>query len=329
MFGLDIFRRSSKSARRDGRGSPTRPRGRERDDELFDEEFQRRLEVLALASRRVYAGRLRAERRSKKTGSGIEFADHREYVPGDDFRSLDWNVYQRTGRLLVRLFEEEEDLSVYFLLDVSRSMGAISKEDGGDKLRYGKRLVAALAYVALANLDRVSIVGLTGESEAPTERLQPTRGKRRIFKVFEFLRPLVAKGPTSLAGSIRTFAAQNKRRGLAILVSDLYDPAGFEDAINQLRYAKFDPHVLHIVDPSESKPALHGDVQIVDCETGEAREITVTPRLLAQFEKAREAYLKEIEDFCGEKGVAYFRMSTDVPFDEAVLHVLRGGGLLR
>lgn len=325
MFGLDIFRKratKSPARRRGGRSG-------DEDGELFDEEFQRRLEVLALASRRVYAGRLRAERRSKKTGSGIEFADHREYVPGDDFRSLDWNVYQRTGRLLVRLFEEEEDLSVYFLLDVSRSMGLVAGEKRASKLRYGKRLVAALAFVALANLDRVSVIGLNGAADMPTERLPPTRGKRRIFKVFDFLRPLAATGPTTLAQAIKTFAAQNKRRGLAILVSDLYDPAGFEDAINQLRYAKFDPHVLHIVDPDEATPPLHGDVQIVDCETGETRELTVTPRLLAQFEKAQEDYHKQIEDFCGEKGVAYFRMTTDIPFDDAVLRVLRAGGMLR
>src|SRR5579883_1410578 len=117
------------------------------DEELFDQEFQRKLEYLALVSRKVFAGRLRAERRTKKSGSGVEFADHREYQPGDDFRSLDWNVYQRFGRLLVRLYEEEEDLAIYFIVDASASMGF------GDarKLKYGKKVVAALAYVGLAN----------------------------------------------------------------------------------------------------------------------------------------------------------------------------------
>src|SRR5690606_5992573 len=112
-------------------------------DELFDEELQRKLEVLAIVSRRLVRGRTRAERRSKKTGSGIEFADHREYAPGDDFRYLDWNLYARTGRLLLRLYEEEEDLSVYVLLDVSRSMSFGSPP----KLDYAKRLAAALAYI--------------------------------------------------------------------------------------------------------------------------------------------------------------------------------------
>ena len=295
---------------------------RKSDEDLFDEEFQRRLEVLAIVSRKIYRGRMRAERRSKKTGAGIEFADHREYAPGDDFRYLDWNVYQRTGRLLVRLFEEEEDLSVYILVDQSRSMGM------GDppKLDYAKRVAAALAYVGLANLDRISVLSFDERMEA---RLAPTRGKNRIFKVFDFLRPLQADGETRLEDSLKTFAAQNKRRGIAILISDLYDPAGFEDGINQLRYAKFEPFVLHLLDPAEANPPLHGDVRLVDHETGEFREVTITPRVLKKYREAHEAYRKEIANFCGTKQVAYHALSTDTPFDEAVLEVLRAGGLVR
>lgn len=292
------------------------------DDALFDEEFQRRLEYLAIASRRVYAGRMRAERRSKKTGSGIEFADHREYVPGDDFRYLDVNVYQRTGRLLVRLFEEEEDLSVYVIVDTSGSMGM------GDppKLRYAKKIAAALSYIALANLDRVSVLSFNEKMDG---RLAPTRGKNRIFKVFDFLRPLEARGETSLEDALKTFAAQNKRRGVAIVVSDLYDPSGFEAGINQLRFAKFEPYVLQLFDPLEVEPPLHGDVRLVDHETGEHREVTITPRILSKYKEAHELYRKEIADFCGQKQVAYHSLSTDVPFDEAILNVLRAGGLVR
>lgn len=292
------------------------------DEELFDEEFQRRLEYLAIVSRRVYAGRMRAERRSKKTGAGIEFADHREYAPGDDFRYLDWNVYQRTGRLLVRLFEEEEDLSVYIIVDSSRSMAM------GDpaKLSYAKKIAAALAYVALANLDRVSVLSFDDQMSG---RLAPTRGKNRIFKVFDFLRPLAADGETDLKTALRTFAAQNKRRGVAVLISDLYDPRGFEEGINQLRYAKFEPFVLQIFDPVEVEPPLHGDVRLVDFETGEHRDVTVTPKILQRYREAHEKYRKEIADFCGQKQVAYHPLQTDVPFDDAILHVLRAGGLVR
>ena len=293
-----------------------------RDDELFDEEFQRRLEYLAIVSRRVYAGRMRAERRSKKTGAGIEFADHREYVPGDDFRYLDWNVYQRTGRLLVRLFEEEEDLSVYVLVDNSQSMAM------GDpsKLRYAKKLAAALGYIALANLDRVSVLTFSSKMN---DRLAPTRGKNRIFKLFEFLKPVQTQGQTHMKEALRTFCAQNKRRGIAILISDLYDPAGFEDGINTLRYGKFEPYVIQLFDPMELKPELNGDIRLVDKETGEAREVTITPRLLSKYEVAHQAYRKGIADFCAQKQVSYHAVQTDTPFDEAVLEILRKGGMVR
>ncbi|MFW6086664.1 MAG: DUF58 domain-containing protein [Myxococcota bacterium] len=289
---------------------------------LFDEEFQRRLEYLAIVSRRIFAGRTRAERRSKKTGSGIEFADHRPYVPGDDFRYLDWNVYQRLGRLLLRLYEEEEDLSVYVLVDASRSM-AFGRPP---KLEYAKKLAASFAYIALANLDRVSVLSF---ADGMVGRLAPTRGKNRIFTVFDFLRQMQPQGETSLAASTRTFVAQNKRRGVCILLSDLYDPAGFEEGINALRYAKFEPYVLHLLDRDETHPPLHGDVLLVDDETGERREVTVTPRILARFEQAHRGWRQRIETFCRDKQVAYHPLETHIPFDQAVLNVLRRGEMIR
>src|SRR5262245_24882155 len=168
---------------------------------------------------------MRAERRTKKSGSGVEFADHREYQPGDDFRYLDWNVYQRFNKLLLRLYEEEEDLAIYFILDASASMafGAPGTWRGPDakraasapKLRYAKRVCAALAYVGLANLDRVSIVST---SDRILERMPQTRGKARIFKVFRFLKEIEPEGVTDLEDALKSFVAQNKRRGLAILI---------------------------------------------------------------------------------------------------------------
>ena len=293
-----------------------------KDDELFDDEFQRKLEYLALVSRRVFSGRLRAERRTKKTGSGVEFADHRDYQPGDDFRTLDWNVYQRFGRLLVRLYEEEEDLAIYFILDASASMAF----GQGRKAAYAKKVVAALAYVGLANLDRVSIVTTT---DRVLDRLPETRGKARIFKTFRFLREVQSTGATDLGDAMKTFVAQNKRRGLAVLVSDLYDPSGFERGINVLRYNKFDPFVVHIVDPAEAKPKLHGDVLVYDCETGDEREVTVTARMLERYAAAYAQYLAEIERFCTTHQVPYAAASVDVPFDEMILRMFRRGGFLR
>jgi len=312
MGVLDVFRRSKSAAAASAHG----------DGDLFDDDFQRRLETLAIVSRRVFTGRMRAERRTKKKGSGIEFADHREYVPGDDFRFIDWGIYQRFGRLLVRLYEEEEDLGIYFLVDCSSSM-AFGR---GKKFDQARRLAAALAYVGLANLDRVTIVGLADEVVA---RMPTTRGKGRIFKVFQFLRELEPTGRTDLGEALRTFVAQHKRRGLAVLVSDLYDPAGFERGINVLRYNKYEPYVLHLVDPAETKLPLSGDVRVYDCETGDEREVTVTPKLLERMEVAYRTYAESIERFCTKNQVPYFRADVDTSFDELILQVFRRGGFLR
>lgn len=291
-------------------------------EELFDDEFQRKLDYLALVSRKVFSGRNRAERRTKKSGSGIEFADHRDYQPGDDFRTLDWNVYRRFGRLLVRLFEEEEDLAIYFIIDVSGSMAF----GDGAKLRYAKKIAAALAYVGLANLDRVSVVST---SDQMMDRMQETRGKARIFKVFRFLTEVQPRGETDLESALRTFVARHKRRGLAVLVTDLYDPKGFEAGINVLRYNKFDPFVLHVTDEREAKPELAGDVLLYDCESGDEREVTVTAKVLEKFATVYRDYLDEVERFCTSHQVPYFRADVGIPFDELVLRVFRRGGFLR
>jgi uncharacterized protein (DUF58 family) len=312
---LDVFKRApAPLSRRMGRA--------EASEELFDDEFQRKLDYLAMVSRRVFSGAMRAERRTKKTGSGVEFADHRDYVPGDDFRYLDWAAYQRFGRLLIRLYEEEEDLSIYFILDSSASMGF----GGGEKLRQAKRLCAALAYVGLANLDRIAIVTANDEISG---RMQSTRGKARIFRVFRFLTAVKAEGATDLGDAMKTFVAQHKRRGLAVVLSDLYDPAGFERGINVLRYAKFEPFVIHLVDGADAKPELRGDVRVYDCETGDEREVTVTAKVLERFAAAYEEHLEEVKRFCVGKQVSYFRADVSVPFDELILRVFRRGGFLR
>jgi len=291
-------------------------------EDLFDDAFQRRLDYLAMVSKRVFSGAMRAERRTKKVGSGVEFADHREYAPGDDMRYLDWHAYSRFQRLLIRLYEEEEDLSIYFIIDSSSSMAF----GDGEKLRQAKRICAALAYVGLANLDRVAIVSATDEISG---RMPETRGKARIFRIFRFLNGLKGEGHTDLEDSLKTFAAQHKRRGLAVLLSDLYDAKGFEKGINVLRYAKFEPFVLHITDPKDRTPELRGDVRVYDCETGDEREVTVTKGVLDRYAKAYDSYIDDVRRFCTKKQVSYYEATVDVPFDELILRVFRRGGFLR
>ncbi len=292
------------------------------DDDLFNDEFQRKLEYLAVVSRRVFSGAMRAERRTKKTGSGIEFADHRDYAPGDDIRYLDWHAFQKFDRLLIRLYEEEEDLAIYFIIDTSASMGF----GEGEKLRQAKRLCAALAYVGLANLDRIAIVAATDEISG---RMPTTRGKARIFRIFRFLTGIRAEGATDLGEAMKTFVAQHKRKGLAVLISDLYDPEGFERGINVLRFNRFEPYVIHVVDKRDAKPELKGDVRVYDCETGTEREVTVTAKVLEKYQQAYEAYLEEVQRYCTTRQVSYFRADVEASFDELILRVFRRGGFLR
>lgn len=289
---------------------------------LFDDEFQRKLETLALVSRRIFAGRNRAQRRTKKKGSGVEFADHRDYTPGDDFRFVDWGIYQRFGRLLLRLYEEEEDLSIYFLVDCSRSMGF----GNGAKFDQARRLCAALAYVGLANLDRITIVGIGTNIEA---RLPPTRGKGQIFKVFRFLETLTPTSSTDLEHALGAFVARHQRRGLAVLLSDLFDPKGFERGLNLLRYSKFEPFVLHLQDPADRTPQVAGDVRLLDVETKGVRDVTITESLLDKLQTAFRDYDAHVLGYCQSHHVPYFSADTATPFDELVLRVFRQGGFLR
>jgi uncharacterized protein (DUF58 family) len=194
------------------------------------------------------------------------------------------------------------------------------------KLHYAMQVGAALTYVGLANLDRVAILPFAGRLIG---RLPPSRGKNRIFRVFEFLRTCEIGGQTDLAECMKTFVAQNKRRGLAVLISDFYDPVGFEQGLNTLRYNKFEPFVLQVYDRREADPQLHGDLALVDCETGDTREVTVSKSLLEAYQREHERYCKELEAYCTRYAMAFFRTHTSIPFDDLVLQIFRSGGFLR
>lgn len=292
------------------------------DGVVFDQEFLKKLEYLHIVAKKVFMGRFRAERRSKKIGTGLEFADHRDYSPGDDFRYLDWNVFGRMEKMLLRLYEEEEDLYVYILLDRSSSMSAAASP----KLAYAMKIAAALSYVALANMDRVGIISF---ADNLSDRLPVTRGKGQIFKVFRFLEQVRPGGVTRIEPSFRSFVHQYKRRGIVVVLSDFYDPTGFAEGINFLRYNRFEPFIVQVTDEDELNPALSGDLRLVDCESGETREITVTKSVLKRYREAHAALLRELEEFCVERQLSYFRSDVKVPFDELILRIFRAGGFLR
>lgn len=291
-------------------------------DALFDDGFLKKIELLHLVSKKIFAGNLQATRRSKKLGAGIEVRDFRGYTVGDDLRHIDWNYYASTRELLVRLFEEEEDLHIYFLVDISPSMSV----GGGRKLRYAKRVVAALSYIGLSNLDRVSIIPF-GHDVVGT--LPASRGKSQIWKVFQFLEQDWETRGTDISKSFNSFVTRTRRRGLAVLVSDFYDQEGFVDGINLLRYHKYEPLVFQLFDEDARKPELTGDIEVVDCESGDIVRVTVTPRLLERYAEAHDAFMESLERFCKQKNLLHFRAPIQIPFDELVLNVFRAGGFLR
>lgn len=291
-------------------------------DEQFDEKFLRKLEYLYIMSKKIASGAARAQRKTQIVGSGLEFADHRNYSPGDDMRNIDWKVYGRTNKLFLKLFEEEEDLYIYFLLDVSQSMTLGSPS----KWAYAKQVAAALGYIGLSNLDRVSIIPFSSKLDG---RMAPTRGKAQIFKIFDFLSGVEPGKHTSLADAFKTFVTQNKRRGIACVISDFYDPTGFEDGMNFLRYHKFEPIVVHLYDERELYPDLNGEMQLVDCETGEIREVTITPSILKRYIQVWEDFCMELDGYCSKRDILYFRVPIQEAFDDLVLRIFRAGGFLK
>jgi uncharacterized protein (DUF58 family) len=293
--------------------------------DLFDDGFMERLELLQVVSRRLFRGKYRAERKTRKVGSGLEFADHREYSPGDDIRNLDWNVLMRLEQALIRLYEEDEDLPIRVIVDVSESM--VTGE--GRKLRYAQQVGAALAYVGLANLDRV---GMTCMSGSLHQTLPAVRGKGRIFRVFEFLRGVSSGGPTDLRAGCKRVAAESSQPGLTVLLSDFYDLEGAFEGLNMLRFRKHEPVAIQILDPLEADPrqlALRGDVSLVDIEGGERRDVTLTASTLAAYAEAHERFCKQLEGSCRSRGIPYFRAPIDTPFDDLVLRMFRLGGILQ
>lgn len=297
----------------------------ENDEDLFDEAFLERLELLQVIARRLFRGRQRAERKTRKVGSGLEFADHREYSPGDDIRYLDWTVWIRLRHALIRLFEEDEDLPIRLVIDVSDSMST----RGGAKLRYAKQIAAALGYVGLANLDRV---GVTCMSARTHTTLPAVRGKGRIFRVFEFLRSVEAGGATDIRQGCSRVAAESSQPGLTVVLSDFYDLEGAFDGLNLLRFRKHDPVAIQIIDPVEADPrgtGLRGDVTLLDCEGGARRDVTLSPRALRAYAEAHERFCQQLEASCRSRGIFYVRAPIDVPFDDLVLRIFRQGGILQ
>jgi len=270
------------------------------------------------------AGQLQGERRSPKRGQSVEFADFRLYARGDDFRRIDWNAYARLERLFIKLFVEEEDLTVHLLVDTSRSM------DWGqpNKLWYAVRAAGALGYVALVGLDRVTVTAFGEDANDSAGYFPPRRGKAQAQALFSFLQTLTARGRTDLAGRLRSYAALAAQPGPLLLFSDLLDES-WAEGLRALARRGFEVTVMHILAPDEVDPQLTGDLKLRDVETGADIEITADYELLSRYRAGLAAWQAELRRFCGARGMHYVPVETTIPFEELLFAWLRQRGVLK
>jgi uncharacterized protein (DUF58 family) len=289
---------------------------------LLDPQFLARLEQLELVSRKIFLGRMKGGRRSKKKGQSVEFADYRNYVIGDDLRHLDWNLFARLERLFIRLFMEEEDLHFYVLIDNSLSM------DFGNptKLHYAKQVAAALGFIGLVNLDRVVVEAF---NDRLTQSLPAVRGRRSLWRLLDFLDKLQPAGPSDMTSALRTFSLKSSGKGIVVVLSDFMDKGGYEEALRYLVARQMDIYVIQILSQEEIDPDITGDLKLVDVEDDDAAEITVNGPLLRRYRENLAAYRAGLHEFCTRRGVSCLFTSNEVPFDRLVLTYLRQRGLVR
>jgi uncharacterized protein (DUF58 family) len=285
----------------------------------FDARFLKTLEALNLLARRTLVGEDRAERRTPRKGASIEFADYRRYVPGDEIRYIDWNVYARHGSLFVKEFSAEEKVHVTILLDQSRSM------EFGGKFEAARELAAALGYIGLANYDTVSLLAFGAETR-PLQRF--LRGKARVFDLLASLEGLGTEGATDMRAAFRSALPRLRGRSLVLLLSDFYDPAGYPEAIRGLLAQRFAVHLIHLVAHEEAAPAARGRFNLLDLETGRMRDVTLQPRTVEAYRRRFAGFCGEIEEFSRGHELPYVRVMADEPLDRRVIAILRAGGIL-
>lgn len=302
--------------------TPPLPRARPSDtpkpttEIFFDAEFFGKLERLRLIAKRLSWANAKGEHPSSRKGFSLEFADYRRYQHGDDLRYVDWNVYRRLDRLLLKVFTAEEEMNVYLLVDTSRSMA----EGTPAKIDYAKKVAAALGYIGLKNLDRVGGASFSSVLRAP---LTLGRGRKQVLRLFRFLSQLACAGETRLDAAVHAFVNLFPHPGLAVIVSDLFDPAGWRVALEELAKKKYQLLVIHIVDPRELDPVFSGEMMMRDVENGRERRFFVDAQLKRRFQEELARYFDEIATVCASRGIDYLRTSTQVPFEEFVLQTLR------
>lgn len=305
---------------------------------LLTPQLLRQLEQLQLLAQRRAKSSLRGERRSKARGFSVEFADYRNYVAGDDPRYLDWNLYGRLERLFLKLYEEERELPVRIFLDASESMtfGEPRKFD------FARQVAAAIGYVALCGFDRVSVVvfpelgAQAAEASTPHSAprtshfeaavrgaLRSVRGKRSALQFFQNLSRLTAGGPADLNQALRRGALEARHAGVAVVLSDFLDPAGYEAGLTALVGRGFQVNAVQILAPEELNPTTYGDLRLVDSETGASQDVTFGKFRLKSYQQTVNRFIQRLREFCAARGVRFFSAASDTDLSALLLKQLR------
>ena len=294
---------------------------------LISPDLMKRLEQLQLLARRRSKSTAKGERRSGARGQSVEFADYRTYVPGDDLRRIDWNLFGRLERLFLKLYEEERELPVTIYLDSSESMsfGRVSKFD------FARQVAAAVGYVALCGFDRVTVepfpladdqAGLVGE-------LRAVLGRRSAMRFFDNLNRLKAGGTADFNQALRLGAMKHRAQGVIVVLSDFLDPAGYEDGLKSLASRGSEVHAVQILAPEELEPSSYGDLRVIDSETGAEQEVTFGKYRLKAYRATVQNYCRRLQEYCRTRGIRYQLAQSDTPIDDLLLKAMRTGGMWR
>lgn len=290
--------------------------------DLLDPEFLARLKYLDVVAKESFLTNASAHRVSQNFGVGLEYADHRDYASGDDFRYIDWQVYARLDRLVVKLFSEERELAIYLLIDASVSMGRGVPES---KLLYAKKVLAALGYIAVNNLDRVTVAAFDGKLRTPSSAFT---GRGRRLDLLRFIEDVEPAGVTDLERTVSMFLNQFKRSGLVILASDFLDP-GYAKALRLLHHNHFDCLMLQVNDRTEVDPPVKGDVELIDCETNESVPVRVTAAVRQAYQEEWNSHYAELRRLSRAFHQGHVEAVCDTSFEDLVTGIFRRTGFLR
>ncbi|HEX6512842.1 MAG TPA: DUF58 domain-containing protein [Chloroflexota bacterium] len=288
---------------------------------FLDPALLRRLERLGLVSRKRVANQVKGERRSVQRGSSMNFVDYRQYVPGDDISQIDWNIYGRLDSLVIKLFEDEQNVTVHLLVDNSKSM------DWGhpNKLQLALKLAGCLGYVGLINFDRVQCATF---SDSVGASFGPARNQHDAHNLFAYLSEVEPAGKTNFEASLRAYALQNRRPGLAIVFTDLLSHSSFEAGVRHLLERRYEVALVHILAPAEVRPEVGGDMKLIDRETGRFVDVTLNQRALNLYRERYRGWTSAIESFCGRHGILYERVESSEPLDKLLFQTFRRRGLV-